>query len=326
MKIECLCILLAVLFLFPSYSSGDHQVISPYCSHVTKVQSYPFTAIIYGDTRGQHDLEVWRSSSDYIRKLVPTQIAQDKPDLIINTGDLNLSGSDKDAWAEFDKNHDEIRKNNIPFFPVLGNHEYWGKNKKALAQYFNHFPDIFAQRWYSFQVLGIVFIILDSNYDQLEDYEIAAQERWLEFQLSQAQQNPSIRQVIVADHHPPYTNTRTHGSSKWLHPTVVPLLAKFSKAQLMFSAHCHTYEHLYQGHTHFIVSAGGGAPLFSPKELKKNLYKDLYTGSERHYHYCCLTFAENQVEVKVKMLRPGTNQWFIAETYTVVYPPITTDH
>lgn len=319
MKITYFYTLLMALLFFQSCSVCDDIPNITYCSTAPQINSYPFTAVIYGDTRGKHDLEVWRSSSDKIRLLIPTAIAQSQPAFIIHTGDFVLSSSSQSDWTEFDINHAEILKRNIPFFPVLGNHEYWGKDKKALANYFDRFPDLFAQHWYSFEVLGIVFIILDTNYDELAGYQIRAQERWLEFQLSKAQNNPNIKQVILATHHPIYSNGKTHGDSEWLHTTVLPLLHKFSKAQLIFCAHIHNYEHFFEKHTHFVVTGGGGAPLFDVYEGKKRRHVDLYTGTLRNYHYCQLTFTATQVEIKINMLNPKTNQWFIADQFIVAY-------
>ncbi|NIM16548.1 MAG: hypothetical protein GTO45_31430 [Candidatus Aminicenantes bacterium] len=52
------------------------------------------------------------------------RIASQKPACVINLGDLVFCGTSQKQWKLFDKAHEPILQNKIPYFPVPGNHEY----------------------------------------------------------------------------------------------------------------------------------------------------------------------------------------------------------
>ena len=91
---------------------------------------------MYGDSREPSTID---------KELLLEKIKQEQPDFIIHLGDLVLRG-DAHHWKIFDLFHKEIRNSNIPFFPVLGNHEYhltdndWPLNPDPqLKLYFDRF-------------------------------------------------------------------------------------------------------------------------------------------------------------------------------------------
>jgi len=162
--------------------------------------------------------------------------------------------------------------------------------------------------------------LLDTNWDELKHYQQNAQKRWLEKELKAAQESPNIRLVIVAGHYPPYTNSKTHDGDEGMQKQIVPLLMKYPKVRLLFSGHCHSYEHFYFKPIHYVVSGGGGAPLFDViTNPAKQRYADLYVGEERRFHYCRLTFYEDRVHISVQMMNSQYN-WYEADKFTVEYP------
>ncbi len=309
--------IISIFFFCCQGCSTTSENVAYYETKVNNITNYPFSAIIYGDTRSRHSLEIWRDDASVFRQIVANKIAEEKPAFVIHTGDIVLKGSRQSDWEEIDQVNAKIREGKIPFFPCLGNHEYTGNNVDALTNYFSRFPDLFAQHWYSLKIMGAVFLILDSNDDELEEYQKNAQIRWCEQTLAEAQSDPNIKIALLFTHHPPYTNGSYHGDHEWIKKNIVPLMKKYSKARIMFSAHCHTYEHFYFDPIHFIVSAGGGAPLFLKSEVSENRHQNLYIGNPR-FHYCYLTFYQDHLDIQVKML-DDEKQWYEQEKITLTY-------
>jgi 3',5'-cyclic AMP phosphodiesterase CpdA len=106
--------------------------------------------MIVGDTQRTSEWEFWRERNDRERKLIVDEITRREPAFVIHLGDLTTRGSSEKRWQEFDEMHKEFRKKKIPYFPILGNHELYGNDRKALQNYFERFPHLHRRRWYSF--------------------------------------------------------------------------------------------------------------------------------------------------------------------------------
>jgi predicted MPP superfamily phosphohydrolase len=123
--------------------------------------------VIVGDTQGTSHWEFWRERNDRERKLIVDEITRREPAFVVHLGDLTTRGSSEKHWQQFDDMHKEFRKKKIPYFPILGNHEFYGKDKKALHNYFERFPDLDKRRWYSFTWKNVGLILVDSNFSAL---------------------------------------------------------------------------------------------------------------------------------------------------------------
>ena len=292
-----------------------------YLSKIGPDQQYPLTAIVMGDTRDKIFLEVWRAGADTERKTVAEQICAERPAMVINTGDIVLWGCSQSHWAQFDQENRCVRDQGIPYFPCLGNHDYWGDNRLALDHYFSRFPDLLGRKWYDITTGKVLWLLLDSNYDELATYEIAAQERWFQERLQAAHDDSRIKLVIVVTHHPPYTNAVSHGEATWLQQSLLPLIERCPKARLFISGHNHSYEHLRVGGVHYIVSGGGGAPLMGITTDPKRQRRPDVSGlpAERGFHYCRLTLTESSLLFSLQMLQPN-GSWREQERFQLDYP------
>ncbi len=106
--------------------------------------------ILVGDTQGTSHWEFWRERNDREQKLIVDEITKREPAFVIHLGDLTTRGSSEKHWQQFDDMHRELCKKKTPYFPILGNHEFYGSNRKALQSYFERFPYLGKRRWYSF--------------------------------------------------------------------------------------------------------------------------------------------------------------------------------
>lgn len=216
--------------------------------------------LLCGDTR--RAMEPWRSNTDRMRREVIRKIVQLHPRFVLNCGDLVHKGWSENAWREFDRLTEPIRKAGIRYLPALGNHDY-GSSARALENFFMRFPGLQGKRWYRYDVGWLRLLILDSNFDELEGLAVEQQE-WLLENLKAAEADPRVRLVLLVAHHPPYTNS-SHSPSLEVRRRFVRPARRFRKVRGMICGHVHSYERFeIEGWT-FVVSGGGGAPLHKIK-------------------------------------------------------------
>lgn len=207
-----------------------------------------FEAMIFGDTRTRHDLH---------RKVIEAILKYSDPHLVIHTGDLVADGVDTAQWPLFFEIERELLKR-AAFYPVLGNHER-GNYK---------FYDFFEVRspYYSFDWGQVHFTILNTDIGNVaistaeKEKFWDEQRRWLIEDLRGAQK-AQFRVVVM--HHPPFTavaRRQTGGGNIWAR-TLIPIFEQ-NKVQLVFNGHDHNYQRHEFGGIHYVVTGGGGAPLY----------------------------------------------------------------
>jgi 3',5'-cyclic AMP phosphodiesterase CpdA len=263
--------------------------------------------IIYGDSRPAVTGEQFfmgRTDPAKERGLIIDRIAAEKPDLIIHSGDLVARGSSDDHWDLWDRTHKPILDAKIPFYPALGNHEYNGDTKEALGYFRQRFPFLGECRWYAIKAGPLFFVLLDTNFDELQPKLVAAQETWFQRTLSAANEDPEVKALIVVSHHPPYTNSSIHGPSDETRRRFADPAAACPKFKMYVSGHVHNYERFTIKGVPFIVSGGGGAPLTAVRTSDFRT-EPAYQGPElRPIHYLLLTVAPTGATVDTMMLQP----------------------
>lgn len=205
-----------------------------------------FQFTVFGDTRTRHDMH---------KKVIDAMMKHDM-DFIIHTGDLVQDGMDTPQWPIFFQIEKALLAK-AAFFPVLGNHE------RNSPQYYEFF-DVKIP-YYTFQWGQAAFICLNSDFGNAErtkearDRYFDEQTIWLEAELKKAQ-NSALRFVVF--HHPPFTAVTSRQTAegppvrKW-----VPLFEKY-KVTAVFNGHDHNYQHHVVNGIDYIVTGGGGAPLY----------------------------------------------------------------
>jgi hypothetical protein len=185
---------------------------------------------------------------------------------------------DLDQYRIFFK---EVRENfHKPLVTVIGNHELYGDRGLEL------YREMFGPDYYSFQVGGNFFIVID---DSSKEVFTPEQVSWLENELKKSQ---AYQTRMVFMHIPLFDPT---GSPK---PHCLPpeaaarLLALFKKYQVshVFAAHIHAY---YAGEwdgVPYAITGGAGAPLKAD-----NPQHDFY-------HYLKVTVTGSRVQVQVQRL------------------------
>jgi predicted phosphodiesterase len=201
-----------------------------------------FTFVALGDTRTQHQ----------VHRTVIDGIIATAPDFVLHTGDLVGYGSRPDQWETFFEIERELMAH-TPLFPALGNHE----ENDPLYFYFFHLPG--NERWYAFDYGNVRFICL-----QIDGYAAFApgseQYAWLESRLA-ANTQPWL---FVYFHIPPYTSTGDALEST-VRQALAPLFERYG-VDLVLNGHRHNYERNTVNGVTYIVTGGGGAPLYAMQE------------------------------------------------------------
>ncbi len=228
-------------------------------------------------------------------------LAAEEPAFIVNTGDLVGRGSSAGDWRDFHDENRPIFSKKIPYYPCLGNHEFYGDDRLALSHYFEAFPGLRGRRWYEVRFRSAPLALLDSNFDELDEEDADAQEQWFSGLLAAAENDSSIRHVIVCCHHPPYTNSRVHSDSLQVQERFVRRLTP--KVKAFVSGHVHSYERFEKEGRQFVLSGGGGAPL-APVNVENPVHPDSFKGPAiRPFHYCRFTLDAGGLRCNVLMLQ-----------------------
>ncbi len=204
---------------------------------------------VYGDMRGGHK----------VHGAITSALIKEAPDFVVVTGDLVLRGSDGGDWQRFFSVATDLL-GQVPYYPAAGNHDLGasGDEGRRMSELFVLPPPpkgrpVWAS-WYGFDVGGIHFVMLDSN-----SYKHAEQLEWLKTDLADAKAR-GVRAIFAATHDGPYSRG-IHRGNRYAAKTYAPVLSAHG-VTLLFSGHDHLYQRGEVSGLRYIVSGGGGAPLY----------------------------------------------------------------
>ena len=244
------------------------------------------TFAVYGDSR------TFANEHHKIASAIAKR-SEEGLDFCVHTGDITTNGRVFAGWArEFFEPAAELLAR-IPLYPVLGNHELDSE------YYFDFFALEGNERWYSFDRGGVHFIFLDS-YSPLEPD--SKQYEWLKADLVNCD---SVWKVMSL--HTPFFSSGPHGRLNEegkpgdkemadLQEHILPLVEAYD-VTMVFVGHDHLYERSKKGDTYFIISGGGGAPLYDvSKNLEQNPYSEVLRAE---HHYAVVEASVNKFDLTV---------------------------
>lgn len=238
------------------------------------------------------------------------------PDAVMAIGDtfhyMGVQSVSDPLWYtnfELIYNHPELQ---VPWHPVLGNHEYRG-NSQAVIDYSNisrrwEMPSRYYTKVYADSHDGttvrLVFIdtapLINKYRNDKVDYpdvcnqDMDRQLAWLDSILGSAKED----WVIVAGHHPIYAETSKSPSERTdLQKRVEPIL-KRHKVNLAIGGHVHNFQHIRHDGIDYVVNSSG-----SQSRKVKPLPETLFCSSEPGFS----TIEANKTELLYKM-RDKTGQ------------------
>ncbi len=211
--------------------------------------------VIYGDNR----------TYPQIHAAVVKAIVASPSDFLIHTGDMVADGSVQPQWTEFFGIERPLLAERC-VFPVIGNHEIALPTSDGAQRYARMFrvpsPSGAAERWYTFRWGSARFFMLDAQDDFASD-ELA----WLDGALTAANSEPGVIHRFAVMHHGPFSSG-LHGPNAAMRLARIPQLFKKHRVDLVISGHDHAYERGERDGLRYVVSGGGGAPLY--KEFHPN--------------------------------------------------------
>ncbi len=271
------------------------------------VEPAAFRFVAYGDTRTQAEVHA---------RLID-RIVDEKPAFVVHTGDLVGNGRRANLWLRefFGPATQLISK--VVLFPVLGNHE------ENSPLYFNLFELPGNERFYSFDYGQVHVVALDSNdppfpeehenearwveqYRRVRDEFWARQLEWLRGDLDRHQ---DAALTVVCLHSPLYSSTANEARQKnyKLMRTRLQLLFETHGVDGVFSGHDHNYQRHVVNGIQYVVTGGGGAPLYECGPVQPT---EVARAKEHHY-------VVVSVRGKTANARVVTIDGTIADTFTV---------
>lgn len=203
------------------------------------------------------------------------KVVEDGNMLLVNTGDLVERGT-QENFVAFQQLMADFP---LPFYPVPGNHDVGigGSLMNFLA--FSGAP----APHYSFDVGTAHFTVANSSSGHLRRTELD----WIDRDLA-ATERP-VKFVFL--HHPPFDPDGTDHILQSGNDAFVALMQKHGVAYV-FAGHIHAYSQAVQNGTTYVISGGGGAPLY---------HKD---HPSAFYHYIQVTVDGSQVRTEVVEVVP----------------------
>lgn len=246
-------------------------------------REYRFLAL--GDVRSNPD--IWHRVSQRIHENEPEAL------FIVGTGDYPSDGRKYDLWVTqfFDPARDMLAR--LPFWPAIGNHEKTRKYvsapppDEAIAEEESHYFSLFElpgnERWYRFDYQYLTLLVIDSNSNMEPGHD---QYEWVREQL----RSPRKRFTLAAFHHGPVTSG-PHGKrgedgtfNEWpldqARRFLMPLFEMYG-VDLVLNGHDHLYERSQVNGVYYVVTGGGGAPLYAINS-SENPYQQVAV-SAHHY-------------------------------------------
>ncbi|HUI06814.1 MAG TPA: metallophosphoesterase [Verrucomicrobiae bacterium] len=199
------------------------------------------------------------------------QVAGRRPfDGVLVLGDnlchVKVRGVRDPAWNQRFESMYDPRVLDMPFYALLGNHDYAQRGGLARIEldYGRAYPNSrwkMPAKWYRLDLPGdqplVTVLMLDS---MVEGEDWTAQLKWMEQELAKTNRAPW---TICCAHFPLYSSGH-HGDTPKLLGDWGPMFEK-DRVAFYVCGHDHDLEHLEirEKHTSFLVSGGGGMPLYS---------------------------------------------------------------
>lgn len=219
----------------------------------------------------------WGRNGDYRQRQVADQMAKAAGShgarFVISTGDNfyneGVGSVDAPAWKSSYENVYTQPELQVPWYAVLGNHDYRG-NPQAQVDYTRK-----SKRWRMPARYFVTreklpgggtaeFFYLDTcpfvshyrkdkeKYADLVEQDAGKQLRWLEEQLKRSK----AEWRVVVGHHPVYSEGASHGDTPELIEKLKPLLDRY-RVHLYLNGHDHDLQHIVVDGVNYVTSGAG---------------------------------------------------------------------
>jgi tartrate-resistant acid phosphatase type 5 len=255
-------------------------------------QSAPATSgglnfIVFGD---------WGRNGETDQVEVATQMAKAADDIgakcVISVGDNfyedGIASSKDPQWQSSFENVYGDAALQIPWYVILGNHDYHGNCDAQIyygqghprwtmpARYFVQSQPVDAVTTADFFFLDStpmmkMYYAEDKTHDHVRTQDVPQQLAWFKAMLAASK----AKWKIVFGHHPIYSGG-AHGDTPELIEKILPLLHKY-KVQAYFNGHDHDLQHLQAGGVNFFDS-GAGSQFRPTKKTERTKFAQACSG------------------------------------------------
>lgn len=230
--------------------------------------SEAFSFAVVGDSRG---------GLPVLDRLL-RQMEARNPLFVVHTGDLVGEATSR----SFQQALDVLKRSSLPILTAMGNHDRAGEGPYRFLEAFGD-PDYF------FDIAGNRFIVLDNSKGLVTDSQL----KWLENLLR------TDKRKFVLAHEPPHYGYWVHAFSG--NADRFMALVERYKTEFCIFSHIHAFDHVRHHGTHYVVSGGGGAPLYTFIPL-------MAPDGGHFYHYLLFDVSPGKVTFKVMKLEPAPLQ------------------
>lgn len=196
---------------------------------------------------------------------IVARMAEFDPDFVLGTGDYIYGAADQATlqaqWYEFFIALKPLQAREQTYFvPATGNHDIRGGVGRRL------FVEYFQRTYFSFDMGGSHFIVLDTEEPGKESRIADEQRIWLKKDLASAQ---NAWHIFVALHRPFWPTGPHKGDSLDKYPEerdgLHGIFAQH-KVSCVFQGHEHIYHRTTRDGVEYIITGGAGAPLYASPE------------------------------------------------------------
>jgi hypothetical protein len=224
------------------------------------------------------------------------------PSRLFMLGDLVSFGAYPVAWESMDRKIQNTRDAGIPVHAILGNHELAFYPHTGERYFSQTFPD-HRETGYCVSADSVAVVLLNSNFDMLDQEERIDQQRWYLKTLDSLSTDQGTLCIVVCAHHSPYTNSSVVEASADVRKLFVPPFVSCPKCLVFFSGHSHNLEQFaYHGKNFLVIGGGGGSRqrLFKPADRD---WEDISPEKKPRFHYVMLERHGTSLRVMVRQLR-----------------------
>jgi len=258
----------------------------------------PLRIVVYGDMRFT-DAGNTSDTHPGVRKWLAQKVGEEKPDVLLLTGDMPFHGSNPADWQVYGQETALWAQEQLRIYPTIGNHEGLTDPRSGMMNYFAAYPQIDHHRWYSVRMGNIYLITLDTSTFLNIGWE---QRQWLDAQLAHIPSSADF--VFFLFHVPLVSDLQTAFMLGIPDPAALDLRhdleasAAASHAKfVVFNGHIHNYERFeINGITHVITGGGGARPY--PIFIRGD--QDLFQArTYPNFNYVVITLEGKHAEAKM---------------------------
>jgi len=276
----------------------------------------PIRLAIVGDTQRVLPIErlaFGRETNDAGRRRIAQAILAEQLDGIVHLGDLNGSAS---GWARFDQDYPPGELASKHIHVCRGNHDCGGLWFGSSKEFNRRFPKAIAGPK-EVDVGYLRLLLLDTNEQAMSKEQWRAQVAQFPEALSRADSNDQVKHVLVAGHHPPFTNARWHAPSRPVLDNFVAPFMQCRKARAFFAGHVHGYERFAIDGSCFVVSGGGGGARFGHRHGEKRRRAAVLDLADPHpLHYISVEASRDAVAFSVRAIDEASGDWVDLDHWT----------